>query len=85
MAKKKIRLGLIGCGGNMRGAHVPHILTDKDVELRCVADPAEAQAKALMERYGDEIPTYGDHRSMLRKEGDSLDAIAISSPHSSGT
>ena len=82
MAKKKIRLGLIGCGGNMRGAHVPHILADRDVELRCVADPAKAQAEALMERYGGEIPYYSDHRAMLRKEGGSLDAIAISSPHS---
>ncbi len=82
MAKKKIRLGLIGCGGNMRGAHVPHILADKDVEVRCVADPAETQAEALMELYGGRIPYYGDHRAMLKKEGDSLDAIAISSPHS---
>ncbi len=80
MAKKKIRLGLIGCGGNMRGAHVPRIQADGNVDLVCVADPAEEQAQALMEKWGRLVPYYPGFRQMLREN--ELDAVFISSPHS---
>lgn len=80
MAKKKIRLGLIGCGGNMRGAHVPRIQADGGVDLVCVADPAESQARALMEKWGRPVAYYPDFRRMLRDN--ELDAVIISSPHS---
>lgn len=77
---KKIRLGLIGCGGNMRGAHVPRIQEDRYVSIGCVADPVEEQANQLMERYGKQVPYYADFEQMIRSED--LDAIFISSPHS---
>lgn len=80
MAKKKIRLGLIGCGGNMRGAHVPRIQADGAVELVSVADTAQDQAQALIERYGQLASYYADFREMLSNEA--LDAVFISSPHS---
>jgi len=80
VAKKRIRLGLIGCGGNMRGAHVPRIQEDGQVDLVAVADPAENQARLLMERWGGEVPYYRGFRKMIRRE--ELDAISISSPHS---
>ncbi|MBI2191597.1 MAG: Gfo/Idh/MocA family oxidoreductase [Planctomycetes bacterium] len=80
MPKKKVRLGLIGCGGNMRGAHVPRIQTDGAAEIASVADPEESQAKALMEKYGREVRYYPDYRRMLDRE--KLDAVVISSPHS---
>jgi predicted dehydrogenase len=80
MAKKKIRLGLIGCGGNMRGAHVPRIQADGAVELVCVADTDQAQAQALMERYGQLVAYHADYKRMLKTEA--LDAVFISSPHS---
>ena len=80
MAKKKIRLGLIGCGGNMRHAHVPRMKEDGQVELVAVSDPVESQGRLLMEAWGGEVAYYEDYRKMIRKE--KLDAIAISSPHS---
>jgi predicted dehydrogenase len=80
MAKKRIRLGLIGCGGNMRGAHVPRIQADGGVELVCIADPAEEQARALMEKWGRPVAHYADYGRMLRENV--LDAVIISSPHS---
>ena len=75
-----IRLGLIGCGGNMRGAHVPRIQAEEDVKLVCVADPVLEQARLLMDRYGEEVAHYEDYRRMVQEEA--LDAIFISSPHS---
>lgn len=64
----------------MRGAHVPRIQEDRDVSILCVADPAEDQARQLMEKYGREVSYYADYRKMLKDE--ELDAIFISSPHS---
>ena len=80
MARKKIRLGLIGCGGNMRGAHIPRIQEDGGVELVCVADPDETQSQALMEKYGKEVGCYADYKRMLSTQ--KLDAVFISTPHS---
>ncbi len=77
---EEIRLGLIGCGGNMRGAHVPRIQAEEDVKLVSVADPVAAQARLLMDRHGGEVAYYEDYRRMIREEA--LDAIFISSPHS---
>jgi len=52
LAKSKIRIALIGCGGNMRGAHVPRLHEDAKVELVPVMDTEETQARLLMVRYG---------------------------------
>ena len=81
MAKSKIRIAMIGCGGNMRGAHVPRLHEDGKVELVAVVDTEESQARLLMEKYGKEVPWYTDHKALLRKE--KLYAIFISSPHAS--
>ena len=80
MAKRKIRLGLIGCGGNMRGAHIPRLKADGRVELMAVADPEEASARQLLEAWGAEAAYYADYRQMIG--ANALDGVLISSPHS---
>jgi predicted dehydrogenase len=52
MSVKKLRLALIGCGGNMRGAHVPRIREDGHADIVAVADAEKTQADALMEHWG---------------------------------
>ena len=79
MSKEKIRLGLIGCGGNMQRAHLPRLKADGGVEIIGVADPDESQAEALMEAWGSEVSFYEDYRQLVRNEA--LDAMLISSPH----
>ncbi len=79
MSKKKIRLGLIGCGGNMQRAHLPRLKADGEVEIIGVADPDDSQAKALMAEWGSEVAYYNDFRLLVRNED--LDAMLISSPH----
>ena len=79
MLKKKIRLGLIGCGGNMQRAHLPRLKEDGGVEIIGVADPDETQAEALMEVWGSKMSFYDDYRQLVRNE--ELDAMLISSPH----
>lgn len=79
MARKRLKIGLIGCGGNMRGAHVPRIKDDGAVDIAAVADTSEEAASALMDRWGGEVPFYTDYREMI--EDHPLDAIMVSSPH----
>jgi predicted dehydrogenase len=80
MEKKKIKLALIGCGGNMRNAHIPRIQADGKVDLVGIADPVEEQAQLLMEKWGSDVPWFADYKKMIRET--TPDAIAISSPHS---
>ena len=80
MARKRLRVALIGCGGNMRGAHLPRLREDGQIELAAVADPAAEQAEALMDAWSSRVPCYADYRRMIRTE--SLDAVVVSSPHS---
>ena len=80
MAKKKVRVGLIGCGGNMRNAHIPRLQADGAVDLAAVADTAQEPARWLMEKWGPEPACYADYRKMVRDED--LAAVLISSPHS---
>ena len=69
MAKKRLRVALIGCGGNMRGAHVPRIQADGAVEIAAVADTSEEAAQALMDRWGRPVPCYADYRDMIEDTG----------------
>jgi len=72
---------MIGCGGNMRHAHVPRIKKDGAVDLVAAADPVRKQTDALQEQFKRKpIQIYTDYKEMLRKED--LDAVFVSSPHS---
>ena len=80
MPKKKIRLAMIGCGGNMRGSHVPKARADGQVDLVAAVDTEEEQARSLMEAWGAEVSYYRSVKKMLA--ACELDAVVISSPHS---
>lgn len=82
MARKRIRLGLIGCGGFMLNAHVPRYLDDGSVDLAGVCDPDWQQAEQVMQQWGQSIAYYADYRQMVSRE--KLDAVAIASPYTSG-
>jgi len=72
-----VRIGLIGCGGIAKAAHLPafdalHAL----VRLVAVADTDADAAEALARPRG--IPAYRDHERLLAHED--LDAVVIASP-----
>lgn len=72
-----VRIGLIGCGGIARAAHLPafdalHAL----VRLVAVADTDRNAAEALAQPRG--IAAYTDHERLLAR--DDLDAVVIASP-----
>ena len=75
-----VRIGLIGCGGNMR-AHIRRLLAVPGAEIVAIGEPSEANVAVTRETYPAlaETPVYGSHKEML----DSLkpDAVEISTPH----
>lgn len=79
MARKKVRIGLIGCGNNMRKAHIPRLQRDGSADVVCVADPVDDAVKMMFEALGHEVPAYKDWRQMIREQ--SLDAVLVSTPH----
>lgn len=79
MAKKRIRLALIGCGDNMQSAHVPRIQADGAVDIVALADPNRAAAEQVMATIGAEPAYYADWRRMLAAH--EVDAVVISTPH----
>lgn len=79
MAKKRLRVGLVGCGRNMQHAHLDPIREDGAVQIAGIADPQPGAARQLMERWGSELPYHADWRRLLRD--DTVDAVVISTPH----
>lgn len=76
----ELRIGLIGCGGNMTG-HLRRLLAIGEVSVVSLSDPSEesvARMRSRVEEAG-QLPHYADHEEMIAKE--TLDAIVVSSPH----
>ena len=74
---KKVRLGLIGCGGRM-GAHMNSFEQMPDaVEIVAVADPVEERRLAAAKRFGC-TRIYRDHKELYANESkETLDAVVI--------
>lgn len=75
---KKIRIGMIGCGGISSNVHIPWILKQPDAEIVAICDVNEDCCKAVKEKRGiDRI--FTDYNKML--EMDEIDAIDICTPN----
>ena len=72
---KKIRLGLIGCGGRA-GAHMQTWAKMDDVQVVAVADPIEARRRAAAAKFGCEH-VFSDHTALYDAVGSELDAVVI--------
>ncbi|MDE2724587.1 MAG: Gfo/Idh/MocA family oxidoreductase [Gemmatimonadota bacterium] len=77
---EKVRMGLIGCGGNMSG-HIRRLMNMQDVEIVALADPSDESFARLYERVPETeaLPRFADHREMLNEV--EMDATEISTPH----
>ncbi|MSS72134.1 MAG: Gfo/Idh/MocA family oxidoreductase [Candidatus Latescibacteria bacterium] len=84
MAKRKtmstVRVGVIGCGGIARGAHMPAYaaLKDAGVEVVACADVDEGAARRLAEQFS--IPhAFADYHQMLKIQ--EIDAVSVCTPN----
>jgi predicted dehydrogenase len=77
---ERIRIGLIGCGGNMRG-HIRRLLMVPEAEIVGIVEPARENVARAVEQYPAlaEAPAFSDHREMLQRLGPA--AVTISTPH----
>jgi predicted dehydrogenase len=71
---KKLKLGIIGCGGMMNW-HVENLLKFKDVEIAAVADPRKERADAMKKRTKAKN-AYANGKELLAN-ADKLDAVYI--------
>ena len=81
MAKKRVRLGIVGCGRIVEGGHAPALKAlSKTIEVVAVCDPSAERLSTIGQILGVEPPhRYKDHRDMLEQE--SLDYVDLALPH----
>ncbi|MFA5858642.1 MAG: Gfo/Idh/MocA family oxidoreductase [Elusimicrobiota bacterium] len=72
---KKVRVGIVGCGG-IANAHVNGYAANSDVELVAFFDTAPANAEKFMQKFGGKV--YDSLDNMY--SSDTLDAISVCTP-----
>ena len=76
MAKKKVRIAIIGVG-NMGSQHIGSLLANKDCELVAVCDSDPTRLEVAKAR-GD-FALYADHKKLFKDK--ICDAVVIATPH----
>jgi predicted dehydrogenase len=77
MAKRKVRVGVIGAGWWTTYAHLPSLAGHPNAEVFGIADVDLERARATATKYG--IPSaFGDHRELLAEKPD---AVIVATPH----
>ena len=80
MMNKRVRLGIIGCGGIANGKHFPSLSKLKDVELVAFCDIELYKAENAAKKYGAEsAEVYTDYRELLKDK--SIDVIHVLTPN----
>ena len=74
MADQRLRIGLIGAGGNMRLRHIPGLRALPDVEIAAVCNRRPESTGAVAQEFG--IPRTFEHWQDLVADPD-VDAIVI--------
>jgi UDP-N-acetylglucosamine 3-dehydrogenase len=77
--KRKLRIGIIGCGAIARELHVPEYLQSGEADIVALSDTKMANAKGIAERYSLAAKSYADYKVMLKEE--ELDAVSVCLPN----
>ena len=81
--EKKLKIGIIGCGGIANGKHMPSLAKlDDKVEMVAFCDIVEARAVKAAKEYGTEdAKVYTDYKELLKDE--SIDVVHVCTPNRS--
>ena len=74
MSEKKIRVGLIGAGGNTKALHIPGLKKQDGVEIVAVANRTRESGQRVADEFA--IPRVHDHWQALLEDA-SIDAVCI--------
>ena len=79
---KKVRIGIIGCGGIANGKHMPSLAQLDNVEMVAFCDIICEKAVAAKEKFGTEdAKVYTDYKELISDA--SIDAVHICTPNKS--
>jgi len=79
---KKIKVGIIGCGGIGSQKHMSALTGIKEAEVMAFCDIIPERAETLCKKYGNEkAKTYTDYKELL-KDG-SIDVVHVCTPNRS--
>ena len=74
--EKKVRIGIIGCGGIANGKHMPSLANVAEAEMVAFCDIIEERAAEAAKKYGVEgAKVYTDYKELLKDE--SIDVVHV--------
>ena len=80
--EKKLRIGIIGCGGIANGKHMPALKALKQCEMVAFCDIIIEKAQAAAAKFGIEgAKVYEDYKELLKDE--SIDVVHVCTPNRS--
>lgn len=78
--ERKIRIGIVGCGGIANSKHMPSLSRQPDVEMVAFCDLVEERAQKALETYGAEgAKCYTDYKELLKDE--TIDVVHVCTPN----
>ena len=79
---KKLRIGIIGCGGIANGKHMPSLKEIDEVEMVAFCDIIEERAVEAAKKYGTpDAKVYTDYKELLKDE--TIDVCHVCTPNRS--
>ncbi|MBQ9703935.1 MAG: Gfo/Idh/MocA family oxidoreductase, partial [Clostridia bacterium] len=80
--EKKLRIGIIGCGGIANSKHMPSLAKLDNVEMVAFCDIIEERAVSAAKRFGIEgSKSYVDYKELLKDE--TIDVVHVCTPNRS--
>ena len=78
--ERKVRVGIIGCGGIANGKHMPSLKNIPSVEMVAFCDIIPERAQAAKEKYGTpDAKTYTDYKELLKDE--TIEVVHVLTPN----
>ena len=77
---RKLRVGIIGCGGIANGKHMPSLKKVKECEMVAFCDIIVERAEKAAEKFGIEgAAVYEDYKELLKDE--TIDVVHVCTPN----
>jgi predicted dehydrogenase len=79
--EKKLKYGIVGCGGIAEGKHLPALENIGDIEVAAYCDIIKERAEACNQKYSDgKAKVFSDYHDLIQED---LDAVLVLTPNRS--